>query len=148
MKIQILGMGCPKCNALEKNARDAAAELGLAADFEKVNNRTRSEMGVMRLPPWRRTTLRASENSCPRIRSSRCSRAAIIWPKKTLPVLGPPSRPRSPGGLLHTLRRSGSAVASRILPQLTTTPGSDLILCLVPAMFIPGRSPYSSTCRQ
>jgi len=51
MKIQILGMGCPKCNALEKNARDAAAELGLAADFEKVNNMDKiMEMGVMMTP--------------------------------------------------------------------------------------------------
>jgi small redox-active disulfide protein 2 len=51
MKIQILGMGCPKCNALEKNARDAAAELGIAADFEKVNDTDRiMEMGVMMTP--------------------------------------------------------------------------------------------------
>jgi small redox-active disulfide protein 2 len=51
MKIQILGMGCPKCNALEKNARDAAAELGLAADFEKVNDTDKiMEMGVMMTP--------------------------------------------------------------------------------------------------
>lgn len=51
MKIQILGMGCPKCNALEKNARDAAAELGLAADFEKVADIDRiQDMGVMMTP--------------------------------------------------------------------------------------------------
>ncbi len=51
MKIQILGMGCPKCNALEKNARDAAAELGLAAEFEKVNDIDRiHDMGVMMTP--------------------------------------------------------------------------------------------------
>lgn len=51
MKIQILGMGCPKCNALEKNARDAAAELGLAAEIEKVNDTDRiMEMGVMMTP--------------------------------------------------------------------------------------------------
>jgi small redox-active disulfide protein 2 len=51
MKIQILGMGCPKCNQLEKNARDAVAELGLAADFEKVNNTDKiMEMGVMMTP--------------------------------------------------------------------------------------------------
>jgi small redox-active disulfide protein 2 len=51
MKIQILGMGCPKCNALERNAREAAAELGLAADFEKVNDMDRiMEMGVMMTP--------------------------------------------------------------------------------------------------
>jgi len=51
MKIQILGMGCPKCNALEKNARDAAAELGIAADFEKVDDIDRiQDMGVMMTP--------------------------------------------------------------------------------------------------
>ena len=51
MKIQILGMGCPKCNQLEKNARDAVAELGLAVEFEKVNNTDKiMEMGVMMTP--------------------------------------------------------------------------------------------------
>jgi small redox-active disulfide protein 2 len=51
MKIQILGMGCPKCNALEKNARDAATELGIAAEFEKVNDTDKiMEMGVMMTP--------------------------------------------------------------------------------------------------
>ncbi len=51
MKIQILGMGCPKCNLLEKNSRDAAAELGLEAEFEKVNNIDRiPEMGVLMTP--------------------------------------------------------------------------------------------------
>ncbi|HCM29019.1 MAG: redox-active disulfide protein 2 [Treponema sp. GWB1_62_6] len=51
MKIQILGMGCPKCNMLEKNARDAAAELGLPFEFEKVNDTDRiMEMGVMMTP--------------------------------------------------------------------------------------------------
>lgn len=51
MKIQILGMGCPKCNALEKNARDAAAELGLDAEFEKVDDIDRiHDMGVMMTP--------------------------------------------------------------------------------------------------
>lgn len=51
MKIQILGMGCPKCNMLEKNARDAAAQLGLGAEFEKVSDTDRiMEMGVMMTP--------------------------------------------------------------------------------------------------
>ncbi|GAB1483072.1 thioredoxin family protein [Treponema sp.] len=51
MKIQILGMGCPKCNQLEKNARDADAELGLNAEFEKINDSEKiMEMGVMMTP--------------------------------------------------------------------------------------------------
>lgn len=51
VKIQILGMGCPKCNALEKNARDAAAELALDAEFEKIKDIDAiHEMGVMMTP--------------------------------------------------------------------------------------------------
>ena len=51
MKIQILGMGCPKCNLLENNAREAVTELGLAAEFEKVNTTEKiMEMGVMMTP--------------------------------------------------------------------------------------------------
>ena len=51
MKIQILGMGCPKCNLLEQHAREAAAELKLDAEFEKVNDSDRIiEMGVMMTP--------------------------------------------------------------------------------------------------
>ncbi len=38
MKIKILGGGCPKCERLEALAREAVAELGLAADFEKVKD--------------------------------------------------------------------------------------------------------------
>ena len=36
MEIKILGMGCPKCNRLEKLAREAASELGIEATFTKV----------------------------------------------------------------------------------------------------------------
>lgn len=36
MKIQIFGSGCPKCKLLEQHAREAAAELGIQAEFEKV----------------------------------------------------------------------------------------------------------------
>ncbi|MDK2878041.1 MAG: hypothetical protein PWR06_757 [Thermoanaerobacteraceae bacterium] len=36
MDIKILGMGCPKCKALEKNTREALEELGIAANIEKV----------------------------------------------------------------------------------------------------------------
>jgi small redox-active disulfide protein 2 len=51
MKIQILGSGCPRCRALEQNAREAVAELGIAAEIDKV---TKVEeimaMGVMMTP--------------------------------------------------------------------------------------------------
>ena len=51
MKVQILGMGCPKCKALEQNAREAIAELNLDAEIEKINNsETIMDMGVMMTP--------------------------------------------------------------------------------------------------
>lgn len=36
MDIKILGMGCPKCNRLEKMVRDVVEEDGLSATFSKV----------------------------------------------------------------------------------------------------------------
>ena len=36
MKIQILGGGCPKCHKLAENAEEAARELGLDYELEKV----------------------------------------------------------------------------------------------------------------
>lgn len=51
MTIQILGPGCPNCQNLEKNAREAAAKLGIEADFEKITDMDQIvEMGVMRTP--------------------------------------------------------------------------------------------------
>lgn len=38
MKIEILGMGCQKCSILYDNAKQAAAELGLAAEILKVED--------------------------------------------------------------------------------------------------------------
>jgi len=37
-KIQILGTGCPKCKKLAENAEQAAKELGIEYDIEKVTN--------------------------------------------------------------------------------------------------------------
>ncbi|MFO7782554.1 MAG: thioredoxin family protein [Spirochaetia bacterium] len=51
MTIQILGPGCPNCENLEKNAREAAKRLGIDATFEKVTDSDQIvEMGVMRTP--------------------------------------------------------------------------------------------------
>ncbi|MFP4562121.1 MAG: thioredoxin family protein [Spirochaetia bacterium] len=51
MKIQILGSGCPKCNALERNAREALVQAGIQADIEKVTDLDAiMEMGVMVTP--------------------------------------------------------------------------------------------------
>ncbi len=36
MKIEILGPGCPRCQALEANVKEAVAELGIDAEIEKV----------------------------------------------------------------------------------------------------------------
>ena len=38
MDIKVLGPGCPKCHALEKNTREAVKELGLDAEVIKVTN--------------------------------------------------------------------------------------------------------------
>lgn len=38
MKIIILGPGCPRCHEVEKRTKAALAELGLAADVEKVSD--------------------------------------------------------------------------------------------------------------
>ncbi len=37
-KLQILGTGCAKCNALEEAAKTAADELGLEYEIEKVTD--------------------------------------------------------------------------------------------------------------
>lgn len=51
MKIQILGTGCAKCNALERNAKEAISKAGVAADIEKVSDLDKiMEMGVMMTP--------------------------------------------------------------------------------------------------
>lgn len=38
MDIKILGTGCPKCKALEANAREAVAALGIEATITKVTD--------------------------------------------------------------------------------------------------------------
>ena len=51
MKIQIAGPGCAKCQASEKNVRDACAELGVDAEIEHLTNpRVFAPMGVMMTP--------------------------------------------------------------------------------------------------
>ncbi len=51
MKVQILGSGCPKCKALEANAREAVTELGVQAEVEKVTDiEAIMAMGVMMTP--------------------------------------------------------------------------------------------------
>jgi small redox-active disulfide protein 2 len=38
MEIRILGTGCPKCGKLEEETRQAAAEMGLDCNIEKITN--------------------------------------------------------------------------------------------------------------
>jgi small redox-active disulfide protein 2 len=50
-KIQILGMGCAKCNRLQENAEAAAKSLGIEYEIEKVNDIDRiTSFGVMVTP--------------------------------------------------------------------------------------------------
>jgi small redox-active disulfide protein 2 len=50
-KIQILGMGCAKCNKLYAAADAAAKELGLPYEMEKIDDIERiAAMGVMMTP--------------------------------------------------------------------------------------------------
>jgi len=49
--IQILGMGCPKCNKLYEQAETAAKELGIEYKIEKVADINKiTDMGVMITP--------------------------------------------------------------------------------------------------
>jgi small redox-active disulfide protein 2 len=51
MDIKVLGMGCARCNELEKRVRDALAELGIAANVEHVTDlKALSAMGVLMTP--------------------------------------------------------------------------------------------------
>ena len=51
VKIEILGVGCPKCKQLTANAEAAAKELNLDAEISKVTDINKiTEYGVMMTP--------------------------------------------------------------------------------------------------
>ena len=51
MKIEILGIGCPKCKQLIANAEAAVKELNIAAEISKVTDIDKIiEYGVMMTP--------------------------------------------------------------------------------------------------
>ncbi len=51
MKIQIVGPGCPRCEATERNVFNACAELDLAADISHVRDvRQFAALGVVLTP--------------------------------------------------------------------------------------------------
>ena len=50
-KIQILGVGCPKCKKLAENAEAAIKELGIECEIEKVTQINEiMQFGVMMTP--------------------------------------------------------------------------------------------------
>lgn len=51
MKIEILGVGCPKCKQLTANAEIAVKELNITAEISKVTDIGKiTEYGVMMTP--------------------------------------------------------------------------------------------------
>jgi len=51
MKIEILGVGCPKCKQLTANIEAALKELGICAEISKVTDIGKiTEYGVMMTP--------------------------------------------------------------------------------------------------
>ncbi|MFH1128850.1 MAG: thioredoxin family protein [Candidatus Omnitrophota bacterium] len=53
MKIEILGMGCPKCKQLTANAEAAVKELNIQAEIGKVTDIDKiTEYGVMMTPAF------------------------------------------------------------------------------------------------
>ena len=51
MKIEILGTGCPKCQALAQNAQAAIQEMGIDAQVTKVTDIVEiAQRGVMMTP--------------------------------------------------------------------------------------------------
>lgn len=51
MKIEILGMGCPKCKMLYENAKKAVKETGVQAEVLKVEDMDKiTNYGVMMTP--------------------------------------------------------------------------------------------------
>ncbi|MBM4062632.1 MAG: thioredoxin family protein [Planctomycetes bacterium] len=50
-KIQVLGAGCAKCTKLAERTQQAARQLGLQFELEKVTDVTRfADFGVMAVP--------------------------------------------------------------------------------------------------
>ncbi len=51
MKIEILGVGCPKCKQLTANAEEALKELNICAEVSKITDIAKiTEYGVMMTP--------------------------------------------------------------------------------------------------
>jgi small redox-active disulfide protein 2 len=50
-KIEVLGMGCPKCNQLLQRAKEAVKDLGIEAEVVKIQDiKTISQYGILITP--------------------------------------------------------------------------------------------------
>jgi small redox-active disulfide protein 2 len=53
MEIRILGPGCPRCHEVEKRTLNALAQLGVAADVQKVSDIKKiMEYNIIGTPGW------------------------------------------------------------------------------------------------
>ena len=53
MKIEILGVGCPKCKQLEVNVKAAVKEINIVVEISKVTDIDKiTEYGVMMTPAF------------------------------------------------------------------------------------------------
>ena len=51
MKIQVIGIGCARCNELERRVRDTLVEMNVAADIEHVKDlKLFASMGILMTP--------------------------------------------------------------------------------------------------
>ena len=51
MEIKILGVGCPKCERMEKNVKKVIDDIGIQAEVEKVKDiEDMMEYGIMMTP--------------------------------------------------------------------------------------------------
>ena len=51
MEIKVLGPGCPKCQATEKNVKEAVAEAAVDANIEKITDTMKiAQYGVFGVP--------------------------------------------------------------------------------------------------
>jgi len=51
MEIKVLGPGCPKCEMVEERLKSVLAELGIAADVEKISDiKTMISCGILATP--------------------------------------------------------------------------------------------------
>ena len=51
MRIQIVGMGCPRCHQMESDVKAVVAQTGIAADIGRIDDpQTIVQMGILSVP--------------------------------------------------------------------------------------------------